>query len=90
LPSASGFRFTIDPRQQAWKAQICMRDVIRAVVMVLVDRKFEASMELWTVGSKLCGGWRRRLGAGSLSESSLLDGQRELKDGRDWWNRGEW
>jgi hypothetical protein len=35
-----------------------MRDVIRAVVVVLVDRKFEASMKLWTVGSKLCGGWR--------------------------------
>jgi hypothetical protein len=58
-PSAS--HFTIDPRQRAWKEQICMRDVIRAVVMVLVDRKSEASMEVWTVGSKLCGGWRGRL-----------------------------
>jgi hypothetical protein len=30
-------------------------------VMVLVDRKSEASMEVWTGGSKLCGGWRGRL-----------------------------
>lgn len=33
-----------------------------AVAMVMVDRKSEASTKLWTVGSKLCGGWRKKVG----------------------------
>jgi hypothetical protein len=47
-------------------------------------------MKLWTVGSKLCGGWRRRLDAKKLIsiiiigqwESDLENGMRLL--GVDW------
>jgi hypothetical protein len=57
LPHPMAFHFTIDPRQQAWKAQICMRNVITAVVMVLVDRKSEAldrwKQALWRLEGKV-------------------------------------
>ena len=64
-----------------------MRDAIRAVVIVLVDRKSEASMELWTVESKLCGGWRGRLHswmlrAYSTLSASLLDFVWVLENGK--------
>ena len=52
-----------------------------AVVMVLVDRKSEASTKLWTVGSKLCGGWRKKEGwmLGSLHFGIIVIGQRECE-----------
>jgi hypothetical protein len=42
-------------------------------------------MKLWAVGSKLCGGWRRRLGARKLV-SIIVIGRREcdLKSGMGW------
>ena len=62
-----------------------------AVAMVMVDRKSEASTKLWTVGSKLCGGWRKKVHSwmlGSLSASSSLDSENAIR--RTGWAGGSW
>jgi hypothetical protein len=89
IPSDSSLPQTHD-NKLATHRNVCAMSS-EAVAMVLVDRKYEASTKLWTVGSKLCGGWRKKVHSwmlGSLSASSSLDSENAIR--RTGWAGGSW